>query len=142
MSVTLTWTGLDELRQALRDLPAGLTDDARTIVLGHGDRAAADIVAGYPDVSGNLQKGVSVRTLPGTGPFYAGVEVRSRAPHAALYEWGSAVRSYDGKNRGQMPPAPTGKGAIPKIMRERRAMYGDLRGVLERAGLIASGGDA
>jgi hypothetical protein len=146
--VRLTFAGLDELRAALRDLPDALTGDAKTIVLSHGDRAAANIQMGYPvgpstpnHEGGNLKAGVRVRTLSGTGRFYAGVEVQSRAPHAKLYEFGTAgERSFNGANRGQMPPAPADRAFLPELIRERRAMEGDFVDLLSRAGLDVSGG--
>jgi hypothetical protein len=140
--VKLSFDGLQELREQLRNLPDDLTGEGKDIVLSHGDRAVAAIVAGYPEVSGNLKQGVSVRTLTGTGRFYAGVEVRSRSAHATLYEFGTAgERSFNGENRGQMPPAPPDRAAGPKIGHERRDMQGDLRDLLTRAGLDVSGSD-
>ena len=130
MSVQWSWSGLDELRAALRALPADLTTDAGAIVRRHGDAAVRAIVAGYPEVTGNLKRGVTIRTLAGTGRFYAGVQVRSQAPHALIYERGTKTRAYQGANRGVMPPAPTDARALGHILRERRDMYGDFRTLL------------
>jgi len=138
-TVTFAWTGLEELRAALRSLPDDLTGDARAIVLAHGDRAVSAIVAGYPEKTGTLKGRVVAKTLPGTGRFYAGVQVRSQAPHATIYEKGTTDRSYRGADRGVMPPAPPGRGARAKIITERRGMWIDLIGVLQRAGLIVTG---
>jgi hypothetical protein len=146
--VRLSFAGLDELRAALRNLPDDLTGEAKTIVLSHGDRAAANIQMGYPvgpstktHEGGNLRAGVRTRTLSGTGRFYAGVEVQSRAYHAKLYEFGTAgARSFNGANRGQMPAAPPDRGFLPELIRERRDMDGDFVDLLTRAGLDVSGG--
>jgi hypothetical protein len=140
MSATFTWDGLQELRDALRNLPSELTGEGRTIIEGHGARAVASIIAGYPEKSGKLKRGVAVSTIEGSGQFFAGVIVRNKVKYAGWYEFGTASRhTAAGWPRGAVPKSSPGRVFVPAMERERRAMWPDLRGLLERNGLVASG---
>ena len=92
--------------------------------------AQAEIVGAYPEVTGNLKRGVKV-TVEAIGPHGVAAKVRSSAPHAWLYEHG---RSRWGEISD--PPAPV---FIPTMMRTRRAMYGRLAQLLEQHGLRRDG---
>jgi hypothetical protein len=132
--------GLDDIKAALRDLPATLRDDAAAIVHKHADDAAASIRDQYPlGNTGNLRAGVRVEVVA-TGPFGVKVQVRSTAKIAWIYENGTEFTRYTRAghiSRGRMP---AGKVVIPTAIRERGAMFTELVGVLERAGLTVHGG--
>ena len=136
MSAKVTWSGLDELREALRRLPTDMADDAGDIVLGAAEAAKTEIVAAYPRRTGNLKNHVYVRKSA-AGPYGAGAIVTNTAPHAFIFENGTQARHTKiGANRGSMPP---GHVFIPIVMRRRRTMYEQLKSLLVRHGLMVSG---
>ena len=138
MSATVTWIGLDELRAALLKLPADLTQLATAIVEQAADGAADEIRAAYPEgETGNLKKGVRVRTEQGRAPYTVRKVVRSTAPHATLFETGTQTRqTKKGANRGFMPGANI---FVPVVVRRRREMDEDLIAVVEQAGIDVRG---
>jgi hypothetical protein len=132
--------GLDELREALRNLPDELTGEGSHIVEGNANGAAAQIKAGYKRRTGNLGDGVKVEPL-GVGRFAAGVVVRNTAKHAVIFENGTQARHYYTINgvkheTGRMPP---GHVFVPAVIRKRRQMYEQLKDLLVRNGLQVSG---
>jgi hypothetical protein len=138
MSATVTWLGLDELRAALLHLPAELTQLATAIVESAADGAADEIRAAYPEGdTGNLKKGVRVRTEQGRGGSTVRRVVRSTAAHASIFETGTQTRQTKlGYNRGFMPGANI---FVPVVMRRRRDMQEDLIAVVEQAGIDVRG---
>jgi len=134
----IVFEGLEELKRALRELPAELTGESSHIVESNAIGAADTIKANYARVSGTLVKGVSVKTAK--DQFAVGAVVKSKAPHAWMYENGTQVRHNDkGANRGRMPPAPPGRAFIPVIIRARKRMYEQLADLLKRKGLQVTG---
>jgi Bacteriophage HK97-gp10, putative tail-component len=133
MSARVTWLGLEELKAALQQLPADLTELAGAIVAEAADGAAEEIRAAYPEgETGNLRRGVRVKTLA-TGAFSVARVVRSTAPHAHLFETGTQTRQTAlGYHRGFMPGANI---FVPVVSRRRRAMLEDLVAIVEQAGL-------
>jgi hypothetical protein len=135
MSATVTWSGLDELREALRHLPQALAQEAQTIVQAHAEAARRAVVAAYPVRTGRLKNGVTLTVQPSR--FGGAAIVRSRAPHAHLFEYGTGQRrSRTGANRGRMPPAPLAQQMVPKVVTARRQMYAALLALVERQGLV------
>jgi len=141
MPVQLTITGIDDLKRALADLPPQLKGESTVIVLDNA-HAAADIRSQYPKgLTGNLQKGVKVRVQE-VGPLSVAAQVRSGAPHAHLWEFGTEARHTKlGWNRGVMkrPPAPV---FIPTMIKYRRLMYEKLAAIIEAKGLTVKRGTA
>jgi hypothetical protein len=148
-SIQLQMDGLDELRDALQKLPEDLANEAADIVLAHADRAQQEITAGYPIRSSNLHPTprrkskwfppgnlhARVVTLKNRSLISTAAIVQSRAPHAWLFENGSATRRTDrGSNRGKMPAAPMSQRMIPKVIRIRARMVAALIALVERAG--------
>ena len=129
--------GLEELRAALRKLPSELKAEARHIVDGAANGAAADIKAAYPVRTGNLRDGVSVEhTDPST--FAAGAIVKNKSKHAWIFENGTQARHNAlGANRGAMPP---GRVFIPTVIKKRRQMQDKLIDLVKRQGLQVTGG--
>jgi len=135
----LVLEGLNELREALRDLPDELAAEARAIVQAAGERAAADARAGYQKSRrlGALQDGVFVEPLL-LGRFGVGANVVNRNPIAWVFENGSELRHYITKKRGvkklvgRMPAAHV---FIPAMMRARDPMWADLRVLVESKGV-------
>jgi len=135
--VRFTFVGLAELRAALLTLPQALTDEARGIVQAHGTKAATAITQAYGGhaKSGNLARRVKTRTASTGDRFNVTLEVVSAAPHSVIYERGTIDRkTKKGWERGTMPK---GRVFIPTMIRERYAMYGDLKRLLIRHGLLA-----
>lgn len=136
MSASVTWSGLDELRAALRTLPADMADDASDFVTGAAEAAKTEIVAAYPDRTGNLRNHVTVG-LRSAGRYGAGAVVKNTAKHAWLFENGSQARHTTlGANRGSMP---AGHVFIPIVIRWRRRMYEQLKSLMTRHGLVVTG---
>jgi hypothetical protein len=135
--MSATFTGLDELRLRLQDLPEDLREEGGELVLRIGDAAVGDLQAGYLSrkVSGNLARGVRKDTWH--NPFGTAVRIRSTAPHAFMFENGTQVRKIDGPryagaNRGAARP---GKVFVPIMRRHRRTLMEGLADLLDRAGL-------
>lgn len=138
MGASVTWPGLDELRAALRDLPAELRDDATTIVMEEADGAVDDIINGYPDHTGDLKRKVSKKVLAPSSAFGTAVQVRSAAKHAHLFENGTQTRKNAlGQNRGAAPP---GRVFVPVMIRRRRNVHRRLVDLVKRAGFTVHDG--
>ncbi len=131
----MIWTGLDELREGLRQLPAALTGEASHLVEGAANGAAATIKADYPVRTGKLRNSLSVDVK--TSGLVASAIVKNTDPIAFIWEHGTQARhNAVGANRGSMPP---GNLFIPTVMRKRRQMYAELKDLLVRHGLLATG---
>lgn len=142
----MRFDGLEELKQELRNLPDALKGEGRHIVEGVANRAAADVKAEYGNHrdSGNLQDGVIVTHFE-RGRFSAGAIVKSSAPHAWLFDNGSAARHYftvrgkrhdTGKMWGRTAPTHV---FVRTMMRVRESMWEQFTELLERHGLRVSG---
>jgi len=134
MSVRLELDGIREFHQALRNLPADLSEEAGTIIEHTADRAKADIQTAYPEgPTGNLKAGVSRQT--NRSRYSTSALVKSRAKHANIFERGTRQRqTFGGANRGTMPQPPEHQRMIPIAIRLRRQMIRELMNVVERAG--------
>ncbi len=136
MSNGFRWSGLDELREELRNLPEEMTGEASHIVEGAANSAEADIKAGYPSRTGNLRNHLQ-QTHFDRGRFSAGVILKNTARHAWLFENGSQARHTDiGADRGSMP---AGHVFVPAVLKARRRMYEELKALVTRKGLQVSG---
>jgi len=83
---------LDALGDAVR---ASVRDEAATVA----ERMATELRDAYPEVTGNLRRGVRVEH------GRRGSYVLSRAPHAHLYEWGTRERKTYTRASGPMQGA-------------------------------------
>lgn len=136
MSARVQWDGLNEFQQTIRQLPKEMTAEAAAIVARHAEASARTVRANYPlGPSGNLKRRVTVEA--DRSPDRIRGVVRSRAPHAHLFEFGTVRRrNRRGANRGVMPPAPPGQAAIPVFIRERRKMTEELIELVRLGGLF------
>jgi len=133
MSCAWKWEGLEELRAALRTLPADLAGEAYHIVDGTVNAAAGEIKAGYPP--GELQDKLDWDTT--TDGFGVRGIIQNTSPIAWLFEHGTQARHTAlGLNRGAAPAAHV---FVPAIVRQRLKMYDALKAMLERHGLVVSG---
>lgn len=132
--------GLNQLRAALRSLPADLAHEAGQIVQRAAEEAKAQIENAYPEgPTGNLKRGVTIAHEQ-AGPFAAVSIVRSRARHAWMYEHGTVPRhTSHGANRGRMPKPPPSRQMIPIVVRARARMTNALMDLVRRAGFQVSG---
>lgn len=134
MSTRLIFEGMDAFRRQLRQLPAELRDEAQELVNGAATRTAARVESAYPVKTGTLKRRVTMSKDP-PGPFSAGAVVRSGAPHAAIYEFGTALRqTRSGANRGRMPTADPSRRLIPIARQERARLWEALRALVRKAG--------
>lgn len=134
-----TIAGLDDLRTALRNLPADLKGEAAHLVAGQGNAAAVEIRTAYGarSVTGNLASHVTVDPVGRAGAHGAAVVVKSTARHAHLIEQGTQVRkTAKGYARGSAPPIPI---FVPILIRRRRTLDGLLADLLRRHGLTVRG---
>lgn len=134
MASRVVLEGLDEFRRQLRALPENMQNEAGEIVITHAEDAKRQIETGYPEgPTGNLKRRVSVER--NKSKLASSAIVRSRAPHAAIFEFGTKRRFTDrGANRGVMPKASDSEAFIPKAIRARRRMTQALVAMLERLG--------
>lgn len=133
MSTKLELQGLEEFRQALRNLPEELKAEAGAIVQAHADQAQREIVTGYAEKTGNLKTHVKVER--DASRFGTAAIVKSTARHAKLYEFGTTRRQTNaGANRGSMPKADDAHAMIPKVVRIRARMVRALIDLVKRAG--------
>jgi hypothetical protein len=142
MSARVEWDGLEELKAALRALPAELAAEAAHIVEAKANQADADVTAVYGQhvVTGHLRDRQTV-TETQAGPFGVAFEVKNPDPIAWLFDNGSEARHWlGGKSTGVMwghtPPTHV---FVRSMMRRRREMYAQLKALLERKGLVVSG---
>jgi hypothetical protein len=142
MPVRLVLTGLEELKAQLRQLPAELTAEAGGLIAAQAQQTADDIRVVYNAHrhAGDLADHVTV-TVFATGPYGTGARIKSMGKHAWIFEHGSQARHYITTRghthvTGRMPPTPT---FIPAMTHGRRRMWEALAGLLERAGLRATG---
>lgn len=131
----VTWDGLAELREELRNMPKELTDEAGGIVRSSAESAAADAEAGYPSRTGDLKSRMRV-TVENGGQFGVAVVVKNTSPLAQIFENGTQARHTSlGANRGAMPP---GHVFVPAMIRRRRQMYERLKALLVSKGLTVT----
>lgn len=141
MSNRIVFSGLEELRAALRALPETLTAEASSIVEGAANAMADAVKRDYPiGPTGHLAGGVHVTHFD-RGKFSAGAIVKNAAKHAYIFENGTEARHYYTKRgvihpTGKMPP---GHVFIPLAVRWRRQMWERLAAMVKRNGLQVSG---
>lgn len=120
MSASLQLDGVAEMRAALEALPETLArEELGPIVRATADGLVSELKATYPKHDGVLADRVVVEdSRAGTG---LRAKVRSKAPHAHLYEYGTVRRftARTGANRGTMPARPV---FVPAAIRWRARM--------------------
>lgn len=129
MSASLDLHGVDELREALLSRPEELSrNELGPIVESTAAGLVSELKATYAKVDGVLAE--RVVSEPGrSSPLL--VKVRSKAPHAHLYEYGTVRRFTKGSGaaRGTMPAQPT---FVPAAVRWRDRMIRQVKGALGR----------
>jgi len=138
VSASVELVGIEAFRAALRSLPDDLRNEADVVVQAQADAMAREAQQAYPEgPTGNLRRGVTVRTLRSS--YSVAAQVRSRAPHAAIFETGTKNRRTDkGYNRGAMPQPAEADRFIPKAIRARRRLTSALIDIVRRAGFEVS----
>jgi hypothetical protein len=136
------WEGLDDLKEALRKLPRELVTAGQEIVSDEAHQAVFRIELNYGAHvhTGYLKGSVWVREgqiLAGAGAY---ARIVASAPHAHLFEFGTAARQWQsGKKTGTMPPAPPAHQFVPEVIQARTQMFRRLAELLARNGLEVSG---
>lgn len=138
MGVRLQMDGLGEFAAALRALPDDLANEAGVVVEAQANEVARQIQADYPTgPTGNLKR--MVTSTADRSRFGIGAIVRSRSPHASIFEKGTTVRrTHAGFNRGSMPKPDESKRMIPKVIRARSRMVAALIDIVRKAGFEVS----
>jgi len=141
---TVVWDGLEEYKEQIRTLPAECAKEARNFIEGavNGAYVTISTVYGQHRVTGNLQKGLKILPLKVSGEYTTGLELRSAAPHAWLFEHGSQGRHYTTVHgvrhvTGRMPPTPIFNGTIGKAKRKLVEQLKDM--VIRRGATSVSG---
>jgi len=137
MASGFTWQGLNELREALANLPDHLAVEAAAIIEETTASAEAEAASGY---AGSQRAAKMARKLRHTvvrdGVSITG-EVRNSSKLAYIFENGTQARHTDfGVDRGSIPPAHV---FIPTMQRWRNRMYERLKDMMVREGLLVSG---
>lgn len=136
MTVTVEWQGkgIAGLIAAIKQVPEAVQREADTAIDGVADGMVSAVKAQYRrGRTGTLQRGVRKRKL---APL--AYQVRSAAPHAHLYEFGTRQRQTKrGANRGAMPRFGPIFGV--EKMRWGAKFERDMRDVLQRSVRSASG---
>jgi hypothetical protein len=139
VSASVRWEGLDELRAALRNLPAELTAEASQIIDTTADTAMSAMLAEYP--AGQLRDRLTRKTLT-MGTFGTGVQIKNASGWAWAWEHGTKLRhriksggSTGAEWGGSTPPHTF----VRNMTQPRRAMFDQFKALLERAGLRVSG---
>jgi len=147
----LTLEGLDDLKEALKNLPPELVHEGTAIVHAHATEAARQIETSYPSTgTGNLKSHVVVDYE--SSEVHGLARVRSTARHAWIFEYGTAQRAWNGstknrkrpwsgarKNTGAMPPHKNTASFVDIAVRRRALMTNALIELVERAGLTVTG---
>jgi HK97 gp10 family phage protein len=120
--------GLEALIRSLEALPGEIKAAAAEIVDDTAEEMAADVIQRYPKREGRLRAGV---VIDRSATSALRVKVRTKAPHAHLYEYGTVQRFHarNGKSVGTMPAQPT---FIPAAQRHRRRMVEKLTNTVAR----------
>lgn len=148
MSAQVKWEGLDEFREAMRNLPDQLAADAKEIVQQAADNAESEIRAAYHrGKTGNLINGL--KQIPRqTSPWGTAITLKNTAPHSWLWDNGSEARHYyessgtrhdTGAMWGRSTPPHT---FVRGTTKWRRWMYDQLTAMMVRAGLLVRRDDA
>lgn len=141
MNAKLEIKGLDELRAALKKLPADLQREAAVIVQAQAEQMAVDVQGAYPMRTGNLRSHVQVAigadVVGGVSARVLSKALTSDGRHLAnIYEKGTPPRQWkQGKATGRMPAT---KVFVPIAQLRRRVMVAALVDVVERAGLTVT----
>lgn len=130
MSASFSLDGVKELQAALHALPNKLAqEELGPIVLSSAEGLASELKSSYAKVTGTLANRVVVEK--GRAANGLRVIVRSKAPHAHLYEYGTVSRftNETGAARGSMPAKPT---FVPAAVRWRARMMRATKDTLMR----------
>ena len=121
MSAGFQLEGFDDLSRAIEALPEDLSRrELAPVVRSHSEGLAGELRSFY-DKGGTGTLASRVVVEPGKDARGLRMKVRSKAPHAHLYEFGTIQRftAGTGANRGTMPAQPT---FIPAAIRWRDRM--------------------
>lgn len=145
MAVNGEFSGMAEMIAALKALPEALQREAEGVVVAAAEQTANEVRSAYlkanksyfqhgrvRENAGNLVAGVVVRRSKGESGRRLRAQVKSSAPHAHLYEYGTVSRHLqsNGANRGTMPATPT---VVPIAQRNRSRMVAALTDVVKRS---------
>jgi hypothetical protein len=139
----IVWTGLEELRAALRALPRELQDRAVGSVRQAGYRAGGRIGQAYPASHARKRGGGGVRLRQGvrvteeaSSVGGAMAVVRSTAKHAHLWEFGTGDRANRYGPTGRMVPSKYGAPVFVAVVEEERArMHAEFVTLLRHTGV-------
>ena len=125
MPNALVLRGFDELMAELAALPEELKREATPIEAKHARVAMSEVVAAYPDVTGDLRAGVRIVERPARGIAVL-ITLITSTWYAHIYEFGSVH---------QRPRATF----LPITERIRRESTAEVVGMVEDHGLVVRG---
>jgi hypothetical protein len=139
MPVKVVWDGLVEFEQALAAIPTVVTDRSQAIVTAAADATKTETIAGYPNTTGHMRAGVHTVEDTSKDATFA-IEVRSTAPEAHLWEYGTQNRhTQRGWNRGS-EPAHADRSLLAISEAHGPAMQAQLSGLVASLGFEVTGG--
>jgi hypothetical protein len=142
VSAHFQFEGFEELKAALRQLPAELTGEASHIIEGAANAAIVDMRAEYPP--GELRDKLAQTTL-GAGQYGVGIQIKNSSGWSWHWDHGTKLRHTTDKKRKAHPTGAEWGGTTPPhtfgrtMAQTRRWMWAQLKTMLERHGLQVSG---
>ena len=140
--IKFTLGGVAVTQSKFKQLPSFLAAQAQAALLALGTTVAADIAGAYAALggTGQLAAGMVVRSSPGKNK--ARVVIANRVRWSAGYEFGTKRRQTKKThaNRGAIPPSPTGRIFVPRVMKARETMIPKVAAIMRAEGLTVSGG--
>lgn len=104
---TMVWTGLEEFKAALAQLPEACLGEAEKAIESEANAAYVTIAAVYGAHihTGTLRRLLTLSPLKRTG-VVSGLQLRSGSPLAYIFDAGTEARHWkkNGKYTGRMPP--------------------------------------
>lgn len=104
---SVVWSGLDEYREQLRQLPEACLGEARKAIEGEANASYVTIASVYEAhrFTGTLRRLLTLSPLTLKGQLTTGLVLKSGSPLAWLFDHGSEARHWkrNGKYVGRMP---------------------------------------
>lgn len=135
MSAHVTWDGLAEYQEQLRQLPEACLGEAVKLIEGETNAAYVRIATVYAQhrFTGTLLRLLKLVPISSGGRLTGGRTLRSGSPLAWLFDNGSQARHWkSGKSTGEMwgttsnPPTHTFSGTVGRARRRLATQFHDL----------------
>jgi len=135
----MTWQGLDVLIADLDTAPSSVVLAAHDALYNAAERTEREMLSNYPQgETGHLRAGLSIDEIKTTS-VHLSIAVKSSAPHAHLWEQGTAEREMpSGKDVGRVVPHLS-QSLVVVAERHRREMELEIIAAVQAAGFTVEG---